>query len=60
MPEGHSADAVVAGLVDGLDRVPFHLRMSITFDQGTEWAKWPEIADGYDMDVWFCEPHRPW
>jgi IS30 family transposase len=46
--------------VDGLDRVPVHLRKSITFDQGTEWAKWCEIADGFDMDVWFCEPHSPW
>lgn len=60
MPEGYSADAIVAGLVDGLDRVPVHLRKSITFDQGTEWAKWSEIAEGFDMDVWFCEPHSPW
>jgi IS30 family transposase len=60
MPEGYSADAIVAGLVDGLDRIPGHLRKSITFDQGTEWANWSVIADGYDMDVWFCEPHSPW
>jgi IS30 family transposase len=60
MPEGYSADAIVAGLADGLDRIPPHLRKSITFDQGTEWVNWPEIADSYGMDVWFCEPHSPW
>lgn len=59
MPEGSSADAIVAGLVDGLDRIPDHLRKSITFDQRTEWGNWTEISDGYDMDVWFCEPHSP-
>jgi IS30 family transposase len=60
MPEGYSADAVVAGLVDGLERIPAHLLRSITFDQGSEWAQWQSIADTYDIDVWFCDPHSPW
>ncbi len=60
MPEGYSADAIVAGLADGLDRIPPHLRKSVSFGQGTEWSKWPLIADTYDVDAWFCEPHSPW
>lgn len=60
MPEGYTADAMVAGLADGLDRIPPHLLRSITFDQGSEWANWPIIAEHYQLDTWFCEPHSPW
>lgn len=60
MPEGYAADAMLAGLVVGLDQIPSHLLRSITFDQGSEWACWPTIADTFDLDVWFCDPHSPW
>lgn len=60
MPNGYAADDIVAGLVEGLDRVPEHLLRSITFDQGSEWARWETITDHYDIDAWFCEPHSPW
>jgi IS30 family transposase len=39
MPDGYSADAMLAGLADGLDRIPAHLLRSVTFDQGSEWAR---------------------
>ncbi len=60
MPQGYDADAVVAGLIEGCDRIPAHLLRSITFDQGSEWANWPTIADHYGIDAWFCDPHSPW
>jgi IS30 family transposase len=60
MPDGYSAGAMVGGLVDGLERIPAHLLRSVTFDQGSEWAQWEVIADTYDIDVWFCDPHSPW
>ena len=60
MPEGYSAEAMVGGLVDGLERIPPHLLRSITFDQGSEWAQWQTIAETYGIDVWFCDPHSPW
>ncbi len=60
MPVGYTAAAMVAGLVDGLDKIPEHLLISITFDQGSEWANWPEIAEAYGIDCWFCDPHSPW
>ena len=60
MPDGYSADAMVAGLADGLARIPSHLLRSITFDQGSEWANWTTIADHYGIDAWFCDPHSPW
>jgi IS30 family transposase len=60
MPDGYSADAMLAGLVDGLDRIPAHLLRSVTFDQGSEWARWATITEHYGIDAWFCEPHSPW
>jgi IS30 family transposase len=60
MPDGYSADAMVAGLVDGLDRIPSHLLRSVTFDQGSEWANWAVVAGHYGIDAWFCDPHSPW
>jgi len=60
MPEGYTADAVVAGVVDALERIPAWLRRSLTFDQSSEWAGWETIATTYGLDCWFCDPHSPW
>lgn len=60
MPNGYCAEEMVAGLVDGLERIPAPLLKSITFDQGSEWANWQEIAVSYGIAAWFCEPHSPW
>ena len=60
MPEGYTAAAMVAGLVEGLDQIPGHLLKSITFDQGSEWTNWRELAATYKIDCWFCDPHSPW
>ena len=60
MPEGYGADAALAGLCEAFDRIPAHLRRSVTFDQGSEWAQWRTLADTFDMDVWFCNAHSPW
>jgi len=60
LPEGYAGDAMLAGLVEGLDRIPSHLLRSITFDQGSEWGCWETTASTYGIDVWFCDPHSPW
>ena len=60
MPDGYDADAVLAGLIEGLDTVPAHLRRHLTFDCGSEWANWRRLAGHYDLQVWFCDPHSPW
>lgn len=60
MPEGYTADQALAGMVEIFERIPEHLRLSATFDQGSEWARWPLLVDTYGLDGWFCEPHSPW
>lgn len=60
MPEGYDAHATLAGLCEGLDRIPDHLLRSVTFDQGSEWAEWETLKATFNVDVWFCDPHSPW
>lgn len=60
MPEGYAGEAMLAGLICGLDSVPPHLLRSVTFDLGSEWSCWQSIASTYAIDVWFCDPHSPW
>jgi IS30 family transposase len=60
MPEGYDAQATLAGLTVGLDRIPAAMLRSVTFDQGSEWAEWETIAATWGIDVWFCDPHSPW
>jgi transposase, IS30 family len=60
MPEGYTADQTLAGLIEALEQIPAHLRLSITFDQGSEWANWESLALTYELQCWFCDPHSPW
>ncbi len=60
MPNGYAAIDVLAGLVEAFEQIPVHLRRSVTFDQGSEWAAWQTLAATYNLDVWFCDPHSPW
>lgn len=60
LPEGYSSEAVLAALVEVFEVVPEHLRGSVTFDQGSEWAEWQTLAATYDLSVYFCDPHSPW
>lgn len=60
MPNGYTATDALAGLVEGIEQIPEHLRRSITFDQGSEWANWPDLVASYHLDAYFCDPHSPW
>ena len=45
---------------DKLETKPSAVPLSITFDQGSEWAKWETLEDTYDLKAYFCDPHSPW
>lgn len=59
MHDGYDAPATLAGLIEGLGRIPANMLRSVTFDQGSEWAEWETLGTTYDIDVWFCDPHSP-
>jgi len=60
LAQQRTGSRTVAGRCEALDRIPAHLRKSITFDQGSEWAGWKTIAPTFGIDALFCDPHSPW
>jgi IS30 family transposase len=60
LPEGHGADAVLAALVELLDRIPEALRRTLTWDQGSEMARHTDLARLTGIDVYFADAHSPW
>jgi transposase, IS30 family len=60
LPEGHDATSVLACCIELIERLPEELRKTLTWDQGTEMARHPDLAAAVGIDVFFAEPHSPW
>jgi IS30 family transposase len=59
-PEDHGAEATLAALIELFERIPPHLRLTLTWDQGREMASHALLTDAVGIDVYFAEPHSPW
>ena len=51
LPEGHNAQATLAALVELFERVPEHLRKTLTWDQGREMAGWDQLELMVGIDI---------
>jgi IS30 family transposase len=61
MPQQNlKADPVAAALTRMLRPMPPTMRRSITFDNGTEFARHHHIARQLGLQTFFCDPHSPW
>lgn len=60
LPNGYDATEVLGALVEAFETIPPHLRLSLTLDQGSEWANWATLSSTYELAVYFCDPHSPW
>ncbi len=60
LPEDHSAEQVAAAMIREMSKLPQHLRRSITYDRGTEMARYADIQMALDLPVYFCDPAAPW
>jgi transposase, IS30 family len=60
LPHAKSADGVLDALVATLRRVPAQLRLTLTWDQGSEMARHLELAERCGIDIYFAEPKAPW
>jgi IS30 family transposase len=60
LPGGYRADLVADTLIALFRRVPAHLRLTLTWDQGNEMARWRRTASELGLEIYFCNPHSPW
>lgn len=60
LPERHDAESVAAAMIREMSRLPEHLRRSLTWDRGTELARYDKVQLELGMPVYFCDPHSPW
>jgi IS30 family transposase len=54
------AESVRDGLISKMSALPDELRLSLTWDQGTEMSRHKEVKIAADIDIYFCDPHSPW
>jgi transposase, IS30 family len=47
-------------MIQAMKGLPQHLRRSLTWDRGTELAKYKDIQLALELPVYFCDPHSPW
>jgi transposase, IS30 family len=58
---GDSRTATVTAAIERqIQRLPGHLRRSLTWDQGTEMADHLRFKVATGVQVYFCDPHSPW
>ncbi len=55
-----SADEAANTIIDKLRNLPAMARRSITFDNGTEFARHDHMTENINVKTWFCDPHSPW
>jgi IS30 family transposase len=60
LPGRHDADAVAEAMIREMSQLPIHLRRSLTWDRGSELAKYRDVEARLEMPVFFCDPHSPW
>jgi IS30 family transposase len=57
---GHGAVAVRDAITHTIATLPEQLRLSLTWDQGTEMAQHNRLRMDTGLRVYFCDPHSPW
>ncbi|MBP2451345.1 IS30 family transposase [Mycolicibacterium lutetiense] len=60
LPHDHTADSVATAMIEAMNELPAHLRRTITWDRGSEMARWHDISLALQAPVYFCDPHSPW
>ena len=58
-PQSKAARPIAAAIAKLLEPLPAQLRQSITFDNGTEFARHYELHR-FDIATFFCDPYAPW
>lgn len=57
---GYDSRSTAAAVTAALARQPPHMVKTLTWDQGTEMARWADIENALGIEVYFCDPRSPW
>jgi len=60
LPNGQRAEAVQEAMIAATQRLPQTLWKSLTWDQGSEMANHAQISVATGLDIYFCDPAKPW
>ena len=58
--DSKSATDVREGFERQMRVLPEFLRMSMTYDRGSEMAQHPIMSKNLNIDIYFADPHAPW
>jgi IS30 family transposase len=58
--EDSRTTTVTAAIAAQIQRLPEQLRLSLTWDQGSEMADHLRFKVATGVEVYFCDPHSPW
>lgn len=56
LPDGNTAESVLTGLAETIQRLPNHLWQSLTWDQGKEMAEHAQFTIDTGIQIYFCDP----
>lgn len=59
-PPDLKADTTARALIELLTPMPCDIRQSITFDNGTEFARHHRLTEQLGIDTYFCDVRSPW
>ncbi len=60
LPDGYDTNSTARAVTAALGRQPAAMVKTLTWDQGTEMARWADIKNALDIEVYFCEARSPW
>lgn len=60
LPNGKDAEQMRASLTEKAASLPDALKLTLTWDQGSEMACHDQFTDASGIPVYFCDPHSPW
>ena len=60
LPDGYKPEQVAPALAAKIQTLPETVRRSLTWDPGPEMRDWKHVAIAADIEIFFCDPHKPW
>ena len=60
LPDGYAPEQVAPALAAKIQTLPEAVRRSLTWDQGPEMRDWKQVKFAADIEIFFCDPHKPW